>query len=203
MNRRSATCSDFMSLANEIIYGATSNFVGTMTNVEGQPRLRCDHIRGSGLGFDLPDSRDQPVDSLSRALDRADPLGRARESIAAEMHGRCAGVIRATKEREFHSALTGDCFDGCKWLIQFLQYRTLFDVKLKVAERVVFQLGLRNLRGIQAELFDRLANGNALRILDLQKLPIQTTHQRAAADERSAEAYSFLFGKANHLNGER
>jgi len=162
-----------------------------------------DHIRGSGLGFDLPDSRDQPVDSLSRALDRADPLGRARESIAAEMHGRCAGVIRATKEREFHSALAGDCFDGCKWLIQFLQYRTLFDVKLKVAERVVFQLGLRNLRGIQAELFDRLANGNALRILDLQKLPIQTTHQRAAADERSAEAYSFLFGKANHFDAER
>ncbi len=61
----------------------------------------------------------------------------------------------------------------------------------------------RDLSGIQTELFDSFSHRNALRILKLQKHPIQPADQRTAADERSAEAYSFLFGKANHLDAER
>ena len=40
-------------------------------------------------------------------------------------------------------------------------------------------------------------------ILSIQEFLIQPAHQRTAADERSAEAYSFLLGKANHLDAER
>jgi hypothetical protein len=42
-----------------------------------------------------------------------------------------------------------------------------------------------------------------LRVANVQEFLIQPPYERAAADEGSAEAYSFLFRKANYLDTER
>jgi hypothetical protein len=79
----------------------------------------------------------------------------------------------------------------------------LLDVKLQVAERIALQCGLRDLREIQSEVFDRFAHGNAVSILAGQKFRVELSHQRAAADERRAEAHTFLFGEADDFDSER
>src|SRR6202049_2549516 len=75
-------------------------------------------------------------------------------------------------------------------------------MKFKVTQRIVLEFSLRKFFGIQPKVFDRLLQGNALRIPSIQELLIQPAHQRTTADEWGAEAYSFLLGKANHLNAE-
>ena len=52
-------------------------------------------------------------------------------------------------------------------------------------------------------MFDGLAHGNSLSILEAQELFIESADQRAAANERCAEANSFFLGETDDLNPER
>ena len=52
-------------------------------------------------------------------------------------------------------------------------------------------------------MFDGLAHGNSLSILEAQEFLIESADQRAAADKRCAEANSFFFGEADDFNPER
>ena len=99
-HRQSASCRNSFSLANEINHGTSSNLVGAMTQVEGQPRFARDHVRRSGFGADPSDSGDQAWDSLSHALHCADPFRRACNRVAAKMHGCCARMVGAAAKRE-------------------------------------------------------------------------------------------------------
>src|ERR1700726_2506215 len=72
----------------------------------------------------------------------------------------------------------------------------------EVAQRIVLEFSLRKSFGIQPKVFDRLLHGNAMRIPSIQQGLIQPANQPPAADEWGAEAYSFLLGKANHLDAE-
>src|SRR6266478_1863748 len=75
-------------------------------------------------------------------------------------------------------------------------------MKFKVGKRIVLEFSLRKFFEIQPKVFDRLLHGNALRIPSIQEFLIQPANQRTAANEWGAEAYSFLLGKANHLDAE-
>src|SRR5260370_38460364 len=75
-------------------------------------------------------------------------------------------------------------------------------MKFKVAQRIVLEFSLRKFFEIQPKVFDRLLQGNALRIPGIQEFLIQPANQRTAAYEWGAEAYSFLLGKGNHLDAE-
>src|SRR5258708_6911746 len=83
-----------------------------------------------------------------------------------------------------------------------IQYRPLFDMKFNVAQRIASHLRLRNLLRAQSKLLDCASHRNSVRIASLQEGVVQSAHQCATADERSAEAYSFLLGKAKHLDGK-
>ena len=78
-------------------------------------------------------------------------------------------MIRAAKKRKFKPALAGDGLDRRERLIQFLQNWTLFDKKLKIAQGIVHHFSLRNLAGIQPEVFDSLSHRDALCIANIQK----------------------------------
>ena len=117
-----------------------------------------------GSGFDFSYGRNQTRQLHRLVFDGGDPLRRTREGIKAKVHGRCSGVIGAAQECELQSALSDDGFDGGEGLMQCIQNRALFDVKLKVAEGIVFQLGPRKIAGIQSEVFDCLSHRNAARV---------------------------------------
>src|ERR1700680_4439264 len=118
------------------------------------------------------------------------------------MHGRCTRMGGAAEKRKLQSALTSNGLDHGERQIQFLQNRSLFDMQFKVAQRIVLEFSLRKFSGIQPKVFDRLLHGNAMRIPRIQECLIQPANQRTAADEWGAEAYSFLLGKADHLDAE-
>src|SRR5579859_7144613 len=73
-------------------------------------------------------------------------------------------------------------------------------MKLKVAQRFRSQFSTRNLFSIQSKLFDRFSHRDASCIFNLKESLIQSAHERAAADKRRSETYSFFFRKTNHLN---
>ena len=171
-----------------------------MTDVERQPRLTCDHVARSRLRFNFSHRRYQTRDPLRDAFHGADPLGRARYRVTAKMHRRCAGMVGAPHKGEFQSALSCNRIDHAERQIQSFQNWPLFDMKLKVTQRVFLQLGLRDLLRIQPKLHDRLPHRDASRIANAEEFVIQSADQRTATNERSAEAYAFLFRKANHLD---
>src|SRR5271154_5777706 len=112
-----------MGLANEILDCASANLVGTVANIECEPRFGGDHVRCSGSCLDLSNSRHQPRNCLSISFYRDNPFRRARDGVAAKMHGRRARMVGAATKCELQPALAGNSFDHRQWLVQSLPNR--------------------------------------------------------------------------------
>ena len=76
--------------------------------------------------------------SLRLPLHRDDPFCGCGDRIVAKMHRRRAGVVGASEKCEFQPALAGDGFDRRQRPPQFLQDRSLLDMKLHVTQGIVF-----------------------------------------------------------------
>ena len=55
--------------------------------------------------------------------------------------------------------------------------------------------------GVEAEIANRLRDGDAASIAADQQIVIQAADQGAAADERQAEPHALLFGERHHFDG--
>ena len=111
-------------------------------------------------------------------------------------------MIHAADKNEFEPALAGDGLDHTERTLQSVQNRPLLDVKFHEAERVALQSSFGNLARVQAEVLNRLPDANAIFVLAAQQFVIETSHKRAASDERRSETLSFFLGKADHFDSK-
>src|ERR1700722_19656318 len=101
----SAALSNLFGLADEVVHGADANFVGAVTNVEGEQRFAGDDVCGSGFGFDFTHGCDHARSALREVLDSRDPFCGRSNAVVAKMHGRGAGVVGAADKYELQPAL--------------------------------------------------------------------------------------------------
>src|SRR5271155_1156033 len=119
------------------------------------------------------------------------------------MHRGCTGMVGTANKYKLHARLRRDGFHYAERPANRFENRSLLDVKFQVRKRVVAQYRSWNFRRVQSKVFDGGANGDSVHVLALQKFFVEPADERAAADERSAEAHSFLFGKTENLDRER
>ena len=112
-------------------------------------------------------------------------------------------MIGAAEKSKLQSALPSNRFHRGERQLQVLQNRPLLDMKLKITQCIVFPIPLEesppdSVRSSRSPFAPRF-----LAHREVKKFLVKPAYQRAAADERRAEAYSFFLRKANYLNAER
>ena len=145
-----------------------------------------------------------PERSSRFAFDGNDPFRGGGDGVAAEMHRRGAGMIGAADKREFDAALAGDGFDDAERQPELFENRALLDVKFqdsrtyRPSQRACgISAGFNpNFRWPRERKFPRAS-------LRSSSSFIEPANERAAADERHAEANAFFFGKADDFDCER
>src|SRR5260370_33928153 len=86
------------------------------------------------------------------------------------MHRRSARVVGAAGEAKLRSALPCNCFDHSQRSSEIPQDRSLFDMKFNVTQNVILQGSCGDLRSIQSEVLNCLADGNSVHITAGAKL---------------------------------
>ena len=141
---------------------------------------------------------------LSRAFDRGDPLRCACDGVVSKMHRRGAGMVGAAQKCELQPALPGNGFDHCQRPIQFLQNRSLLDVKFKIAQRIVAQTGLRNFCRDSGQTPRSPCARKFLAHLGRSRSSSSSrAHQRAAADEWQCRSVLLLLRKIQRPRSRR
>ena len=179
--------------------------VGRRADVDGKGHLPRDHIGGAGHGVDVADGADQAVPvGAAKMLDRADALGGARERIAPQRHRYGAGVPGHAGQPRRHPCRARNRGDDADGKVFGFQHRPLLDMQFEIGEQ--FAAGTRggaDMIGIEAEVLQRLAHGNAVGIAHPQHALVKGAGDRAAAEQRGGEADALLVGKAGDLDRER
>jgi len=73
-------------------------------------------------------------------------------------------------------------------------------VEFNISAGVGLQSRLIDLLRIEAKLFHGLADGDSIRVRQVQQSFVKSAHQRAAADEGYAEANSLFFGESKDFD---
>ena len=113
-------------------------WIRAVSHIEGQPSLSGNDVGRAGLRIDPAYGRHQVWNSVSLLLDRDDPFCCCGDGIVPKMHRRRAGVVGASEECELQPALARDGFDRRQRPPQFLQDRSLLNMKLHVTQGIVF-----------------------------------------------------------------
>ena len=134
----------------------------------------------------------------------------ASSSSAAAASASCRsaiGTVPACPLAPRHSTCTRLCpqiagHDAHRELLA-LEHGALLDVQLDVAERRAGARGGRHAVGAAARRLQRLGEGHAVGVTQLQPGALERAGVRAAAEVRDAEADALLVGEGEHLDGER
>ena len=152
-----------------------------------------------GFASMWPTVATRPGTLFAPAFDGNDPFRSGGDRVAAEMHRRGARMIGAADE---HEARAGS---GRRWLrrrqaaARALREPGLARCEIPGSRTYLPPLWLAESRRVQSKVFDGGANGNSLCIPAIEQLVIEPSNQRAAADERSAEADAFFLGKCRRF----
>ena len=168
-----------------------------------------DDVDGSGMGGDAADRSDQLGVVGGVALDFDDPLRGGGEGVAAQRHGRGAGVVGLAREGELEARLANDGLDHGERGVTFFEHRTLLDVDLERGEGIGRErAGDGDAVGVEAEgsavgeVTDGIGDGDALRVGAGEMLRRELADGGQRGEEREAEAHAFLFGEGNELDVE-
>jgi hypothetical protein len=111
------------------------NGIGGVTNIETGPHSAGNDISGAGSDGQRARSSHEAFIRCSDLLRGHDPFSGGDKRVAAQIHGRGAGVIGLALKRQRQAALTHDCIDHAERQVCLIEYGTLLDVKLQVANR--------------------------------------------------------------------
>ena len=93
--------------------------------------------------------------------------------------------------------------DADRQIVAF-QHRPLLDVQFDIGQQFAAHPRRRtDMIGIEAELHQRIAHGDAGLVLGTEHALVEGAGDRAAAQQRGGEAHALLVGKTGHLDGER
>ncbi len=93
LERESAFVCDGLRLSDERFNGSLARCIISMAHVETHSRHARNHVRGVRFDIDFADGGDEAAGLPGQQFDRRDPLGCAGQRVAAQMHGRRAGMI--------------------------------------------------------------------------------------------------------------
>ncbi len=148
--------------------GLACGVVG-VTHVEAHMHCARDHVARIRFHIYMAHGGDQSFRALRERFHRDDPLCRAGQRIAAQMHRRGAGMIGVSGPRESVPRLAHDGSHSGNAQILRLENRTLFDVNLEEAQRVVTDCRLFDLSGIEPEGANRVLERDAVCIFQLEQ----------------------------------
>ena len=93
--------------------------------------------------------------------------------------------------------------DADRKVLRF-QHRALLDMQLEIGQQFAPRSrGGADMIGIEAELPQRIAHGNAGGIAPIQHALVESAGDRAAAEQRRGEPNALLVGEADDLDRER
>ena len=199
---QAATCGDCVGLFEQLFGRDSPRFVVGVANVEAQAHRAGNHVAGVRLRFELAHGRDEAFGFERSGFDFRDPLGGGGERIAAQVHGRGAGVIGVADEGEIETALADDAGDRGDGEVFGFKHRALFDVELDEADGMVSGNRVSDAVRIEFAGFDGLTYRDAFRILQRKNCGIEAAGDCTASDEGEAEANAFFFREGDDFKRE-
>src|SRR4051812_29934677 len=165
-----------------------SGIVGR-SDINGEPNLARNDVDRTGLRLDAADRADKVFLADRDGLDSEYAFRRGGERIAAQTHGHGPGVAGFAAQRD---AKAGEAVDRGHYAHRQafgLEHRALLDVELGVGENVAFlTLDLGEVIRVEAELAQRACDRRAGGVLGLEYFGRKRAGDRAAAQQRGAEA---------------
>ncbi len=145
----------------------------------------------------------QSIGGLGLPFHFCHPFDRGSQSIAAQMHRRCPGVIGLSRETKLHPRLSSNAFDNSQRQPLSFQHRPLLDSHFNEAVNVGIDGCISDPRRIQSEIANRLIDGNSTRIRKRKQGRIKCACNRSAAEERHSKSHTLFLRKGNHFYSQR
>ena len=156
--------------------GGMSNAVLFVANIEARRHSPRHYVAGARLNVTAANGSEQSLAREPEFAHRVDPLTRARERIAAQVHRRRTSVIGRSREDDVPAALPHDRINHAQRDVQMFEARALLDVDLEIR------------RGLEPRVSDsiRIKTVGANRFGDARigfEKRFSRSDQRAASDE--------------------
>ncbi|MCY1533577.1 hypothetical protein D9M68_689140 [compost metagenome] len=134
------------------------------------------------------------------AVGHIDNTGGAHQRVAADVHGRCAGVVGLPFHSDLHAADADDIGHHADRQLAAFQHGALFDMQFDEGGGLAGAAQRRiQRRRVAADAGNALGQGFALRVARRQHGGVQLAAERAAADARRTIVAGLFGQKVDHL----
>jgi hypothetical protein len=183
---------------------AAALLVRRRPKVDGEAHVTGNDVGGTRTGFELADGADELRLAATPRFNREHAFGRGGERIAPQRHGHGARMSRHAFDVDGEAIGAVDRGDDAQRQAFGLEHRALLDVELGIGEEIgTAPRGVAGTRRIEPERCQCVAHRRAVLVAAVEKLGIQRAGDRAAAQQRGAEAHAFLVREAHDLERER